>query len=135
MGWPYSVTRKDLRIDCYRGSGKGGQHRNKTDSAVRITHIVTGISAQCEDERSQHMNKRIAFRRLAAKLVPLMRAEIQKEGISMVRSNERIRTYHEPRGTVKDERLPGEVFDYDEIMDGRLDYLLEELAKKCDSKA
>jgi peptide chain release factor 1 len=134
MGWPYNVSRKDLRIDTYRGSGKGGQHRNKTDSAVRVTHIVTGISAQCEEERSQHINKRIAFRRLAEKLVPLMRSAIRKDGITMVRSNERVRTYNEVRGTVKDDRLPGQVFDYDEIMDGRLDYLLEELVSKCGSK-
>lgn len=124
MAWPYNVTRKDLRIDYYRGSGKGGQNRNKTDSACRITHILTGISAQAEDERSQKMNRRLAFRRLAAKLVPIMRAEITKNDIKKKRSTERVRTYHAVRKTVKDDRVPDRVFDYDETMDGNLDPII-----------
>jgi len=77
MAWPNTVRKDDLRIEFYRGSGPGGQHRNKTSSACRITHKITGISAQCEDERCQHKNKKIAFRRLAAKLVPLMKKEVE----------------------------------------------------------
>lgn len=74
MAWPNDVRKSDLRIDTYRGSGAGGQHRNKTDSAVRITHLPTGISAQAEDERDQSRNKKLAFRRLCNKLVPLMKS-------------------------------------------------------------
>lgn len=130
MSWPNDVRRKDLRIEFYRGSGKGGQHRNKTDSACRITHIETGVSAQAEDERSQHMNRRLAFRRLAAKLVPMMKAEITKNDVKAKRSTERVRTYHAVRGTVKDDRVPDKVFDYDETMDGDLAPIIEAILEQ-----
>lgn len=130
MSWPYDVRRKDLRIDFYRGSGKGGQHRNKTDSACRITHIATGVSAQAEDERSQHMNRRLAFRRLAAKLVPMMKAEITKNDVKAARSTERVRTYHAVRRAVKDDRVPEMTFDYDETMDGALQPIIDAIHDK-----
>ena len=130
MSWPYDVRRKDLRIEFYRGSGKGGQHRNKTDSACRITHIETGVSAQAEDERSQHMNRRLAFRRLAAKLVPMMKAEITKNDVKKKRSTERVRTYHAVRGAVKDDRVPELTFDYEETLDGNLEPIIEAITQK-----
>lgn len=114
--WPFSVSKKDLRIDFYRGSGAGGQHRNKTDSAVRITHIPTGISAQCEEQRKQHQNKKIAFKRLANKLVPLMKSERVKDRYS---NRKRVRTYHAIRGTVKDDRVSDKVWGYDDVLQGK----------------
>lgn len=113
--WPNDVRKKDLRIDYYRGSGKGGQHRNKTDSACRITHIPTGVVAQSEDQRSQHQNRITAFKRLAVKLIPLMRG-VEKRAAGLPVS--RIRTYNEIRKTVKDDRVPGKTWSYNEVVDG-----------------
>ena len=116
MAWPDDVTKKDLRIDTFRGSGPGGQHRNKTDSAVRITHLPTGTAAVSQSERSQHINKRLAFRQLCAKLLPLMKREIQRERYAA--GHERVRTYHEPEQRVTDKRLPGEQWRYCDVVDG-----------------
>lgn len=77
MAWPDTVRKSDLRIDYYRGSGAGGQHRNKTDSACRITHLPTGLVGQSENSKHQRQNRTLAFRRLCAKLVPLMKAKDQ----------------------------------------------------------
>lgn len=124
--WPNTVTKSDLRIEYYRGSGPGGQHRNKTNSACRITHIPTGISAQAEDNRCQHKNRRLAFRRLAEKLVPIMKNADKQEP---EKSSTRIRTYHEPRGTVKDTRL-SKTWDYDSVVHGKkLEELIEALIR------
>ena len=129
MAWPENVTRKDIRIDFYRGSGKGGQHRNKADTACRMTHLPTGISACAEEQRKQGQNKTMAFRRLANKLVPLMRAAIARErGDLSEPCTDRIRTYHERRGTVVDHRVPGVVFNYKKILDGELTSLIAALA-------
>lgn len=116
VSWPDTVRKSDLRIDCVRGSGPGGQHRNKTSSAVRITHILTGLVGYAEDERSQHRNKRVAFRRLAAQLVPLMQSEELRERYAA--GMERIRTYHEPQQRVTDHRLPGQRWRYSDVLDG-----------------
>jgi len=124
MAWPSTVRKTDLKIDTYRGSGPGGQHRNRTNSAVRITHIPTGLSACAEEHKSQGQNKKAAFRRLADKLVPLMKQALQPE-IEANRSTERIRTYHEPRQTVKDDRVEGRVWNYEDIMEGKLEDLIE----------
>lgn len=126
MAWPNTVRKSDLRIDYYRGSGAGGQHRNKTDSACRITHLPTKIVAQAEDERYQHQNRRLAFRRLCAKLVPLMRQAHQSEKQKKV--TERVRTYHEPRNQVKDERVKGKTWSYSTVVDGNgLDDIISQL--------
>lgn len=129
MAWPETVRKSDLRIDFYRGSGAGGQHRNKTDSACRLTHLPTGITAQCEDERSQHLNRAKAFRRLAAKLGPMMKAAAQSpkevEGLT-----ERIRTYNEKGSRVTDHRVPGKTFNYDKILNGKgLQEVIEQVTK------
>lgn len=123
--WPKDITRKDLRIDYYRGSGAGGQHRNKTDSACRITHIPTGIVAQCEDQRKQHQNKKIAFRRLVEKLLPIMKNSFKSPKTE--KNNTTIRTYHALRSEVKDARLPGR-WDYNSVLEGKeLDTILDAL--------
>lgn len=126
MAWPDDVRRSDLRVEFYRGSGAGGQHRNKTDSACRITHLPTKISAQSEDERSQHRNKRTAFRRLANRLIPLMKDAAGRPKPEM--ATERVRTYHQPRNTVKDHRIQGKVWTYDDVLEGRgLEEIIDEL--------
>lgn len=122
MAWPESVDATQIKVEFFRGQGAGGQHRNKTDSAVRMTHRVTGISAMAQDQRSQYQNKRIAFKRLAEKLIPLMKAQMTLAKTEPNR--ERIRTYHEKRGTVVDHRVPNKVFNLQKILDGDLNELI-----------
>lgn len=127
MTWPNTVTKKDLRIDYYRGSGKGGQHRNKTDSAVRITHIPTGLVAQSEEHKEQPKNKKQAFIRLTEKLVPIMKKALISE--KHTPSKEVIRTYHEPRDSVKDKRVE-KTYSYTRFIEGKcLDDLFIEFTK------
>jgi len=134
MAWPKDVRKADLRIEFYRGSGAGGQHRNKTDSACRITHKPTKISAQAEDERSQHRNRKTAFRRLADKLIPLMRDAARPKRPPL--SSERIRTYHQPRNMVKDERLKEKVWTYDDVLEGHgLEEIIDELQARRRGKS
>lgn len=116
MAWPKDVTKKDLRIERIRGSGAGGQKRNKTSSAVRITHIPTGLVGYSEDERSQHQNQKTAFRRLADKLVPLIKQETVRERYAA--GHERVRSYHEPDQRVTDSRVPGRQWRYDDVIEG-----------------
>ncbi len=111
--WPKDVRKSDLRIEYYRGSGPGGQKKNKTSSACRLTHVPTGIQAQCEDDRQQHKNREIAFRRLAKKLTPLMTTKSTKEI-----SDRRIRNYHEPRNEVRDVRIPNKTWTYSGVIYG-----------------
>ena len=89
--WPKDVRKTDLRIRYFKDSGPGGQHKNKTESGVHMTHLPTGITAQATEHRSQHANKRLAFRRLAAKLVPLMK-EAAVRSTDSGRPTERVRT-------------------------------------------
>lgn len=124
MGWPDNVDRTQLRIEFYRGSGAGGQKRNKTSSACRITHIPTGIATTCEAGRSQSQNRATAFGKLAKKLVPLMKTA---ELLERYRSTERIRTYHERRGLATDHRT-GKDYPLNQILEGELDELLRDLA-------
>lgn len=119
MSWPENVDKSQLRIDFYRGSGAGGQKRNKTSSGCRITHVPTGIATTCEAGRSQFQNRATAFSKLATKLVPLMKLEQQRERYS---SKERIRTYHEKRGLVTDHRI-GKDYNLAKVLDGDLDQL------------
>lgn len=111
-----SIRRDEFRVDYYRGSGAGGQHRNKTDSACRITHIPSGLSAQSEDQRSQKQNKATAFRRLAARMKPMLMEEAGVSGPSR-KSSPVIRTYHHKRGTVKDHRT-GRVYPLSGVLEG-----------------
>ena len=125
----------DLRIDTYRASGAGGQHINKTDSAVRITHLPTGIVAECQDDRSQHKNKARAMAVLAARIKDVQtRAQQAKEAAtrkSLIGSgdrSERIRTYNFPQGRVTDHRINLTLYKIAAIMDGDLNELLDALA-------
>ncbi len=116
MAWPETVRKKDVRVEFYRGSGAGGQNRNKRDTACRMTHIPTGLSGQAQDERSQEQNKWLAWKRLCEQLVPIMKREVQKQRYGA--GTERIRTYHEPDQRVTDVRLPGRQWRYSDIVDG-----------------
>jgi peptide chain release factor 1 len=116
-----------VRVDTFRASGAGGQHINKTDSAVRLTHIPTGIVVECQDGRSQHKNKEQAFRVLAARIKDKQTREQQAkeaaERKSLIGSgdrSERIRTYNFPQGRVTDHRINLTLYKIDFIMDGEL---------------
>lgn len=128
------IDEKDLRVDTYRSSGAGGQHVNTTDSAVRITHMPSGIAVYCQEERSQHKNKDKAMRLLKAKLAE---AELQKKqaALSETRSSqvgsgdrsERIRTYNFPQNRLTDHRINLTKYNLDHIMDGDLDTITKAL--------
>lgn len=124
MTWPKNVDKNQLRIEYYSGTGGGGQHRNKHQNACRMTHLPTGIQAQCEDQRSREQNRKQAFLRLSTKLIPLMK---DAATIDIKVNTERIRTYHAKRNIVTDERLPDKTYNMDEILDGNLDPLLKDL--------
>ena len=127
----------ELRIDTYRSSGAGGQHVNKTDSAVRITHLPTGIVVECQDERSQHKNRSRAMALLSARLLA---AEQEKQLSAQARSrklqvgsgdrSERIRTYNYPQGRVTDHRIDLTLYRLPAIMDGAIDELLSALSQE-----
>ncbi len=127
----------DLRIDTFRASGAGGQHINKTDSAVRVTHLPTGIVAECQDGRSQHANKASALRVLAARIkdvqVRAQQSQIASTRKSLIGSgdrSERIRTYNFPQGRVTDHRINLTLYNLDAVLDGDLDELLAALASE-----
>ena len=122
-----AINAADIRIDTFRASGAGGQHINKTDSAIRITHFPTGLVVECQDGRSQHSNKAQAMKVLAARLNDLQRREAHEkeaaERKSLVGSgdrSERIRTYNYPQGRVTDHRINLTLYKLDFIMDGDL---------------
>ncbi len=131
------ISRADLREDTYRASGAGGQHVNKTDSAVRLTHLPTGIVVECQDERSQHKNRARAMSLLRAKLrdaeVARREAETAETRKSLVGSgdrSERIRTYNFPERRVTDHRIDLRLYRLDEILNGDLDDLIEPLMRE-----
>ncbi|MDF7826064.1 peptide chain release factor 1 [Pontiellaceae bacterium B12227] len=128
------VKTEDLRIDTYRAQGAGGQHVNTTDSAIRITHIPSGVVVQCQDERSQHKNKAAAMKMLRAKLYDdqeRKKAEAQaSERKSMVGSgdrSEKIRTYNYPQNRLTDHRINLTLYKLDRVMEGALDEILTAL--------
>lgn len=135
------VNPEDLKIDVYRASGPGGQHVNVTDSAVRITHIPTGIVVQCQDERSQHKNKEKAMRILRARLKDMMEREraerIARERRSQVGTgdrSERIRTYNVPQNRVTDHRIGLTLHKLEAILDGDLDEIIEALIARSQAE-
>ena len=128
------VEKADLRVDLFRASGAGGQHVNKTDSAVRLTHLPSGIVVECQDERSQHKNRARAMALLQAKLVDAARSEQRAEQAESRRNligsgdrSERIRTYNFPQGRVTDHRINLTLYRLDEILQGALDALVQPL--------
>ena len=130
----FPINPADLRVDTFRSSGAGGQHVNKTDSAVRITHLPTGIVVECQDDRSQHRNRAQAMTVLASRLLDKERSEREaKEAAhrkSLVGSgdrSERIRTYNFPQGRVTDHRINLTLYKLDQVMDGDLRDIIEAL--------
>ena len=129
------INAADLRVDTYRASGAGGQHVNKTDSAVRLTHLPTGIVVECQDERSQHKNRARAMSLLAAKIketeVNKRDAETAAKRRGLVGTgdrSERIRTYNFPQGRVTDHRINLDLYKLDEILGGGLDSIIDPLS-------
>ena len=130
----FQVNPNDLRIDVFRASGHGGQHVNTTDSAVRIVHVPTGIMATCQDEKSQHKNKAKAMKVLKARLYDLelrkQQDQISNQRRSMIKTGDRsdkIRTYNYPQGRVTDHRIHLTLYRLNEIMEGDIDMLIDEL--------
>ena len=130
----FEINPNDLQIDTYRSSGAGGQHVNKTESAIRITHLPTGVVVECQDERSQYKNKARALSVLASRLAQAEKekqdAAVSAQRRSQVGSgmrNERIRTYNFPQGRVTDHRIGLTLYKLDAVMNGDLDELIDAL--------
>jgi peptide chain release factor 2 len=134
------ISPDDLRVDTFRSSGAGGQHVNKTDSAIRITHLPTNVVVSCQNERSQHQNKEVAMRILKSRLMDLAKAE-HKENLaelagdySQITWGSQIRSYvFHPYSMVKDHRTGAEVGNVYAVMDGGLDYFINEKLKQKES--
>jgi peptide chain release factor 1 len=131
------IADADLRVDTYRSSGAGGQHVNKTDSAVRITHLPTGIVVECQDERSQHKNRSRALSLLKARLLAAARekqtaqqAATRRLQVGTGDRSERIRTYNFPQGRLTDHRVELTLYQLENIVDGDLDAVIEPLARE-----
>ncbi|MDF1759450.1 MAG: peptide chain release factor 1 [Coxiellaceae bacterium] len=135
------VNPNDLRIDTFRASGAGGQHVNKTDSAIRITHIPTGVVVECQDERSQHKNKARALSLLSSRLLAAEQEAHQKEQAAARKSlvgsgdrSERIRTYNFPQGRVTDHRINLTLYKLDEVIEGSLDDVIQPLVHELQAE-
>lgn len=129
-----NINRSDLKIDTFRSSGAGGQHVNKTESGVRITHVPTGVVVECTEGRSQHSNKEIAEQRLYQKIYEMqqekLRSTIASQRKSLVGSgdrSEKIRTYNFPQNRVTDHRVDLTLYNLDQVMEGDLDKIVEAL--------
>ncbi|OGT25633.1 MAG: peptide chain release factor 1 [Gammaproteobacteria bacterium RIFCSPLOWO2_02_FULL_42_14] len=127
----------ELRVDTYRASGAGGQHVNKTDSAIRITHLPSGLVVECQDERSQHKNRARAMSLLQSRLLDQAQTKQASEQAAKRKSlvgsgdrSERIRTYNFPQGRVTDHRINLTVYQLDDIMDGKLDPVIIPLTRE-----
>ncbi len=128
------INKSDLRIDTFRASGAGGQHVNKTDSAIRITHLPSGVVVECQDERSQHKNKARAMSLLQSRLLEdaqnqaaQERSDERKSLVGSGDRSERIRTYNYPQGRVTDHRINLTLYKLDEVMQGSLDEVIQPL--------
>ncbi|QLE86447.1 peptide chain release factor 1 [Shewanella sp. Scap07] len=131
------INKADLKVDTFRASGAGGQHVNKTDSAIRITHIPTGIVVECQDQRSQHKNRAQAMSVLSARIQAVedekRRSEEESTRRSLVASgdrSERIRTYNFPQGRMSEHRINLTLYRLNEIMEGDLDVIIEPLMQE-----
>jgi peptide chain release factor 1 len=128
------INNEDLRIDTFRSSGHGGQHVNTTESAIRITHLPTGLVVTCQDEKSQHKNKAKAMKVLRSRLLDLQQEEqrlkISEERRNMVGSgdrSERIRTYNFPQGRVSDHRIGLTLYKLENVLQGQFDLIIDPL--------
>ena len=128
------INPADLRVDTFRASGSGGQHVNKTDSAVRLTHLPTGTVVECQDDRSQHKNKARAMSMLKARILDAERsaqqneqAETRKNLVGSGDRSERIRTYNYPQGRVTDHRINLTLYKLDVVMTGELGQVINPL--------
>jgi len=135
------IRPEDLRIDTMRSGGPGGQHQNKTESGVRITHLPTGIVVNCRDEKSQHKNRAKAMRVLRSRLYELQRRQAEAERASSRRQqigsgdrSERIRTYNFPQNRVTDHRIGLTLYKLDSVMEGDLDELIDALLTPTDDE-
>jgi peptide chain release factor 1 len=136
------IDQNDLRIDTFRASGAGGQHVNKTESAIRITHIPTGIVVSCQDEKSQHKNKAKALRVIRTRILQKMQDDQAREIASQRRSqvgtgdrSERIRTYNFPQGRVTDHRVNLTLHKLPQILEGDIDAIIDELTAHYQAEA
>lgn len=132
-----NINKADLRVDTFRASGAGGQHVNKTDSAIRLTHIPTGVVVECQDERSQHKNRAKAMSLLASRLSMAQEEKAAAEQASARKSlvgsgdrSERIRTYNFPQGRVTDHRINLTLYKLDEVMQGALGDVIQPLVNE-----
>lgn len=133
----FEINEKDIKIDTYRSSGAGGQHVNKTDSAIRITHFPTGIVVACQDERSQIKNRERAMSILKSKLYDYYKTQQDKEYSENRRSqvgtgdrSERIRTYNYPQGRITDHRINYSIYNMDDFLDGDIEEMSNELQRE-----
>jgi peptide chain release factor 1 len=133
----FDINPSDLRIDTFRSSGAGGQHVNTTDSAVRITHLPTGVVVECQDERSQHKNKARAMSLLQSRLLAAAqesaaatRAEDRRLQVGSGDRSERIRTYNYPQNRLTDHRINLTLYKLDEILQGAMDQVIEPLQQE-----
>jgi len=131
------ISPTDLRVDTFRASGAGGQHVNKTDSAIRLTHLPSGIVVECQDERSQHKNRARAMSLLQARLLEQERsrqeaqiAESRRIQVGSGDRSQRVRTYNFPQGRVTDHRINLTLYKLDELMSGNLDMLIDPLMQE-----
>lgn len=136
-----AINPADLRVDTYRASGAGGQHVNKTDSAIRITHIPSGLVVECQDERSQHKNRARAMSLLSARLLDQAQRKQASEQAAHRKSlvgsgdrSERIRTYNFPQGRVTDHRINLTLYQLDDVMDGKLEAVIVPLTRELQAE-
>jgi peptide chain release factor 1 len=129
-----NINMSDVRVDTFRASGAGGQHVNKTDSAVRVTHIPTGTVVECQDGRSQHKNKAQALSVLASRILDAQQqvqhqeqASQRKELVGSGDRSQRIRTYNYPQGRITDHRINLTLYKLSEVMEGELESVIEPL--------
>ena len=139
---PIDINPADLKVDTYRSSGAGGQHVNKTDSAIRITHLPSGIVVECQEERSQHKNRSKAMRLLAARLLDIERQKVQSEQAAERKSlvgsgdrSERIRTYNYPQSRVTDHRINLTLYSLADVLEGGLDAVIIPLQQEQEANA
>tara|TARA_B100000945_G_scaffold318222_1_gene322620 strand:- start:439 stop:1518 length:1080 start_codon:yes stop_codon:yes gene_type:complete len=131
----------EIRVDTYRASGAGGQHVNKTDSAVRLTHLPTGIVVECQDDRSQHKNKAKALGLMSSKIYDIEKQKLEQEKASERKSlvgtgdrSEKIRTYNFPQGRITDHRLKLTLYNIDNFIDGDIDEMVSSLKAQSNAE-